>query len=249
MKASKTGIIGNLYKGISQIETLARDKLGRVDYHPNGIILHDRKVIYFPIPKVACSSLKYVCAELLNIDTSLTPNRIHDIEFPTVTSSELLKFDDYWKFCFVRNPWDRVVSCFKEKIKEDENFTGNTNSFVNGVHKGLLEYGIFKAKMTFEEFAIAVASIPDSKSDPHFRSQHTFITNNKGKLLVDFIGKFERLSEDWPDLCDRLGVTNISLPHSNKTKHDSYRKYYTDNLSKIVAKRFSKDIAMFEYEF
>jgi chondroitin 4-sulfotransferase 11 len=245
---SKIGILGDLSKKVSRLKTMAKHKLVGFDYQPNGIILHPYQAIYIPVPKVACSSLKRVCARLLDIDTS-SVNGTHSIVFPIVKGAEISQFNNYWKFCFVRNPWDRMLSCFTEKIKEDENFSEPTNSFVNGVHKGLLKYGIFKANMSFEDFLMAIASIPDPKADTHFRSQYTFVTNLKGQLMVDFIGKFENLNEDWSEICDRLKVTDGSLPHYNKTKHNNYREYYTDSLIKIVEQRFAKDIAMFDYKF
>ncbi|MEO1350630.1 MAG: sulfotransferase family 2 domain-containing protein [Cyanobacteria bacterium J06635_15] len=207
------------------------------------------KALYIPIPKVACSSVKRAIANLLTIEIPLDGADIHRANFPVVDRSELHKYDNYWKFCFVRNPWDRLVSCYSEKIKPDKNFFGTTNSFSHGVHKGLLKYGVFEANMPFDEFLKAVSSIPDHEADQHFRSQHTFLTDKNGNLITDFIGRFESISQDFNEVFSKLGEPEIELPKSNKTHHQEYRQHYTDDLLSIFEKRYSKDIELFGYHF
>lgn len=252
MNANKTTFIDRIPSQIRSLKSLVKNKLARVEPDFSGIVLPKYKAIYVPIPKVACSSLKKVFAELLNINVSSQSHGFDDVhraKFRYVKGNQIIEYKDYWKFALVRNPFDRIVSCYKEKIKDDENFSGTTNSFVNGVHKGLLKYGVFKAKMTFEEFVNAVAEISDAEADPHFKSEYTFIADKKGELLVNFVGKLENFQEDFDSVCKNLEIENITIPHLNKTAHKNYRNYYTDELKNIVAKRYSKDIEMFEYNF
>lgn len=210
------------------------------------IALHQWKTIYFDIPKVASSSLKKVCADLLEIEI-LPGKTTHSVKYPQIKAQELEKYKDYYKFCFVRNPWDRLVSCYNEKIKKDSNY--NQYGYINGLHPQFLKYGTFKAGMSFEEFVNAVLEIPDSQADGHFRSQHTFVADNKGKLLVDFVGKFESLNEDFRYVCEKNNISGVTLPHILKMPHKNYKEYYTDNLKKLVKKRYAKDIKLFKYEF
>jgi len=68
-------------------------------------------------------------------------------------------------------------------------------------------------------------------------------------VLADFIGKFERLEEDWALVAQKLGITEI-LPHRRanpRTRH--YTEYYTARTKNIIATKFKVDVDRFGYEF
>jgi hypothetical protein len=253
MKNSQITIVDRLLKNVNQAKKKIQQKFAKVDYPSSAIVLEKYKTLYFPIPKVACTSLKKLCADLLEMDISPDINVgtfVHShATFPVVPKKNINNYSDYYKFAFVRNPWDRLVSCYLDKIKENADV--NPPTFINGVHKGLLKYSVFKAGMPFEEFVEASIEIPDINADTHFRSQYTFITDNNGKLLIDFLGKFENLNEDFLKLCEKLELTNITLPSLNSRikNSKSYRDYYTQDLKNKVKKRYSKDIELFKYDF
>lgn len=211
------------------------------------VLLKKHRAIYFPIPKVACTSILKVCANLLNF--KMHPElSVHDMYFPAIQDlSKIDNYNDYFKFAFVRNPWDRLVSCYSNKIRADSNF--NNQWFQNGVSRGLLKYNLFRAGMSFEEFANIVIDIPDDKAEKHFKSQYTFLTNGEDKLLIDFVGKFENLNEDLNRVCQQLNIDSIGLPHLQKSSRKDYRSYYSADLKDKVAARFDRDILIFEYEF
>lgn len=220
------------------------------------IALHDYHIIYFPIPKVACSSLKSVCVDLLNMELpedTWKADVFHSSKYDhlinksrvIVKRSRLSELAGYWRFAFVRNPWDRLVSCYSEKIRDD----GDPENFVRGVSKVLIPYGVFKSGMSFSEFARAVAEIPDRQSDPHLRSQHTFIYDKRRKQLeVDFVGRFETLGKDFEELSKRVKVS-VALPHMLASKRKNYTQYYDSKLIEIVGERYQKDIQLFSYGF
>ena len=95
------------------------------------VLLQKYKAIYFPIPKVACTSILNMCTELLGIGGQ--PNlSVHDIYLPGVRDLEgIYSYKAYFKFAFVRNPWDRMVSCYSNKVRQDPSI--NNQWFKDGI--------------------------------------------------------------------------------------------------------------------
>lgn len=138
----------------------------------------------------------------------------------------------YFKFTFVRNPWDRLVSTFFDKTKH-----------VIGTQWELPQYAKYE-HYTFKEF---VRDLSDQiLSERHVRTQISLLGSMKN---VDFIGKFESLQEDFERVCSRIGISCEELPHHNKMKHKSYWEYYDDETRALVSRMYKQDIDCFEYQF
>ncbi len=104
--------------------------------------------------------------------------------------------------------------------------------------------------MSFADFGAVVAVIRAEDADGHFRSQHTFVTDEEGKIGVDFLGRFERLAEDFRLVQERIGLPHHVLPWLQKARNAvRYTDFYTHETQQIAAERFWQDIAMFGYEF
>ena len=76
-----------------------------------------------------------------------------------------------------------------------------------------------------------------------------YISDNEGNILVDFIGRFENINDDFEIIKSKIGITNIKLEHLNKFEHRNYREYYSDNDIEKVYKMYEHDIKYFNYEF
>lgn len=151
--------------------------------------------------------------------------------FPDHISSSELKaklapkyFDNYFKFSFVRNPWDWQVSLyhFARQLKSHHQ------------HEMTL-------KMSFEEYINWRVT-----QDKHLQKE--FMYDNAGHCLVDYIGKIETIETDFKNITQTLGI-DASLAHSNKSKHKPYQEYYTPETRQIIAEHFAEDIELFGYEF
>ena len=67
-------------------------------------------------------------------------------------------------------------------------------------------------------------------------------------MLVDFVGRYENLDDDFHAVCNMIGIS-APLPHLNRSTHAEYRCYYSDQLARKIASRYSEDIDLFRYEF
>lgn len=215
------------------------------------IISHKRKYIYVYVPKVACTTIREMLAKIDCI--KYYPNwtqkngRVLKTKFKRVRIDGISRHPDYYSFMFVRNPWDRLVSCYKEKVVRVRTLP-NSPWVINGVYRPFQDmYNNDFRTMTFTQFVSMVSKVPDAKSNGHFRSQYKFI----GKYLtkLNFVGRFERFSEDLAVVKESLGIT-YKQKHLWKSKDRTpYQEYYTEKTKRMVAKRFSVDVELFNYKF
>ena len=133
-------------------------------------------------------------------------------------------FQKLFKFSFVRNPWDLLVSLY--------NFIPTRPN-----HR----YRKRVAGMSFATFVEEWTTRPELRQVPR-------VCDRQGTSLMDFVGFFETLSQDFATVCDRIGVA-APLPRRNRSKHSDYRLFYTDDLRELVARRLADDIEFFGYDF
>lgn len=216
------------------------------------ILLESYRAVYVEIPKVACTSIKVALASLVGVDLDETAGNPHEARWPrppAEPTGDGPLFPGLFAFAFVRNPWDRLVSCYRDKIGgEVDGYTYFT--IRPGVANCLARFDAFVAGMSFGDFVRAVASIPDDDADAHFRSQHTFITDDHGRIAVDFVGRYEQLAEDFRRVEERIGLPPIDLPRLQAARAPrSYPAFYTADSRQIVAQRYARDLELFGYAF
>jgi len=173
---------------------------------------------------------------------------IYIYPYPFAEKEELNgQYVDYLRFGFVCNPWDRLFSCFKDKIQPAD---FDNEEYIKGAARPLHHCStLFDGGMSFDEFVDVVYSIPDAKAEHHFSSQLFQMTDSLGNLLVNYLGRFEQINEGLKEITQKKGIPFVNFPHLHKTKRKSYHEYYTDELIEKVRKRFSADIDFFSCEF
>ncbi len=105
-------------------------------------------------------------------------------------------------------------------------------------------------EMTFEQFVdwIEYSSATCVHSSPH-RYQLDWFVDPNGNMLADFIGKFERLDEDWGLVAQKLSLSE-KLPHRRANPRERhYTEYYNSRTRDVIANKFRVDIERFGYEF
>ena len=215
----------------------------------HSILLEPYGAVYIDIAKVASSSIKAMLASVLGLEGA--DGNPHEIEFPKPKAIDGLgdrMYPGFFTFAFVRNPWDRLVSCYRDKILgEVAGFTGFAES---GVAHCLARFDEFSANMSFDDFARAVASIPDDEADEHFRSQSDYVINSSGCVAVDFLGRYEALGDDFAHVVCEIGLpADTQLPNLQIAPKRSYASFYTSETRGIVKARYINDVELFRYEF
>lgn len=162
-------------------------------------------------------------------------------------------WDHTFKFCFVRNPWDRYVSNWHWLTR-----TGQRTGWTDRGWKGK------DGEITFEDFVHQIGAayempIRGYQHDKwHMRNQIEHITDPSGKIMVDYVGRVENVEKDFAYVCEKMGYSQLELPHINyagyhagekNTPQPHYSIHYTPQLRDLVAQRSAVDIEAFNYEF
>jgi hypothetical protein len=133
-------------------------------------------------------------------------------------------YDGLFKFAFVRNPWDRLVSRYAHLLRSTDR---RRHGFISGLEK-------------FEDFL--------KWEIQRGSAQYPYVSDEQGRQIVDFIGHYEQLAEDFAKVRARLKI-EAELPHANVSEHRDYRSYYTPETRDYVGREFRRDIEMFGYDF
>jgi hypothetical protein len=192
-----------------------------------------------------------------NSDPRLGPPRLAHLKAHEYTLYNYLtreQFNSYFKFSFVRNPWDRMISIYK--------------------HSG------YSKRCGFKEYIFG------DFMKMHWKHRHWFVGQQAGFLydenggkLVDYVGRFENLQEDFDHVCKQIGIPLATVPHANKSKNETtssgqitgqgaeqsrqesgmqgvdipyyrtYMEYYDSESKEFVAELYKQDIELFGYKF
>jgi hypothetical protein len=147
------------------------------------------------------------------------------------------RYSDFFTFTIVRNPWDRLYSAYKFLQK------GGIN-----IHdKNAFETHLSTYK-DFEDFVLKGLNEKIIWEIMHLIPQYEFVCDKNGKIIVDYVGKFENLKESADEINDILKL-DFELKHHNKTDNKDYKDIYTTEMIEKVHQIYQKDIDIFEYSF
>ena len=133
-------------------------------------------------------------------------------------------FNEFFKFAFVRNPWDWQVSLYSFMRQTPSHFQHDLIS-----------------PMTFDKYI-------EWRVTEDRRLQKEFVVDGNGQQIVDFIGRYERLSQDFQHVCNVLEL-DTTLPHKNPSSRRDYRIYYSEKSRRLVEEHFKEDLDFFGYTF
>lgn len=191
---------------------------------------HAEGVIFIHVPKAAGTSISY---------------SLYGRSLGHIKASDILKYasrdtQKLYKFSFVRNPWDRAVSAYHFAKRGGTSDAGMTKP---KKYQGA-EFSTFEC---FVRDWLVKQNLSDL--DPVFRCQSEYLYDSKGRLLVDYLGHVESISDDIETIAKEQHL-NINLKVMNRSERGDYRDYYsTDELVDIVGSIYKEDVNNFGYRF
>ncbi len=214
------------------------------------MISHEHKGIFIHIPKTGGTSVEKLLGcknrreEIFGRDENLWLPLQHAsasqlIEYNLVSQAD---FENYFKFAFVRNPFDLVVSEWKWRIKKQIFSPFSRYRWVNISLKQFIKYYISNKFENFQNNLGLVIKL-------HLTPQYNFIHDRDGNNLIDFVARFENFDEDLKYISKKLGLNITNIPHIYKTKRKHYSHYYDEETIELVKKIYAIDLEYFNYSF
>ena len=171
--------------------------------------------------------------------SSLTGHRL-GLKFPRhahiIAAREMLPapyFDSLYKFAFVRNPWDLQVSSFYHIKRERPEAMAGIDDF-----NDFMRYK-FDADRPYQYHI-----------DTSLSLQSDYLVDLHGKLLTDFLGRYESLEDDFNRVVSHLNLPVKPLPHRRRAEdRKNYQGYYAADVVDLVTNHFATDIENLDYRF
>ena len=189
--------------GTHSVRRALREHMSRHDLEQVGLFVQRQ----FPIPELARIGHGHI--SLAQLRPHMKPE----------------DFTAFFKFAFVRNPFDRFVSYASFITREVGHFDRDPQKTMR----------YFLANPPMDHIL--------------FRPQHEFVTDERGELLTDYVGRVEQMQQCYDEICARIGIPSATLDQVNSSRRGSYRDYYDQGLIDGVAKLYARDLELFGYEF
>ena len=212
-----------------------------------GMICRKRRIIFIHIPKTGGTSVenlfwpvdkyqrternlwmgfkrpmfnKYQTGGLQHLTASLVQREVGSRMFAKC-----------FKFAFVRNPWDKVISQYLSMYKR----------------KDLRDFIGMDSESSLKEYLHCISKT----SHVQWQEQYKFIDDDDGWNLIDWVGRFEEISADIDIIRTFLGFDKCEkLPHANKSSSRiHYSNYYDSESKEVVGQMYAKDISRFGYVY
>ena len=206
------------------------------------IISHRHKFIFFAVPKTATHTIREALRQhtgpndweqqVLFGKEYLPIPELARLQHGHISAQEIRPhleagiWSSYFKFAFVRNPFDRFVSSCFFLNRADPNFEGTAVAFM----KERLQRPRFQQRVLV-------------------RPQYQQLCTAEGDIALDYVGRYEDLQVSYDTICEKIGVSKSELGKNNSSKHSGYTKYYDDDLRQQVADFYKDDLQFFSYDF
>tara|TARA_Y100001938_G_C8076340_1_gene426335 strand:- start:492 stop:1082 length:591 start_codon:yes stop_codon:yes gene_type:complete len=196
------------------------------------MISHDLKCVFIHIPKCAGTSV-YKSLKLDFLGSGHAPASKH---------FDFLQ-QGYFSFSFVRNPWDRISSCYRyfQSLKPGVRWY-RANQTISDLANSVSFNEFVNYVLDFQKMMIREKG--SVRSGIHFQPFSYFLDTS-----IDFVGKVEDINHDYMSIRSRLNLPLKQIPKINSTKNQDYKELYNEETRNIVYNIYKEDIEKYNYEF
>ncbi len=209
---------------------------------PAMIVSHLHRYIFVAMPKTGTHSVRQALREHLGPDDIEQVGLFVNKRFPFADLAEIRHghlsiaqvrpylgetvVDEYFKFSFVRNPFDRFVSYCSFMTRQQGTFDRDP--------QGTMRKILFDLR---------------PMDHVHFQTQASLLADDHDRLAVDFIGRVETMQASYDAVCERIGIPGRALDKVNSSRRGDYRQYYDQALIDGVSTLYRRDLELFDYSF
>ncbi|MBM9514820.1 sulfotransferase family 2 domain-containing protein [Desulfogranum marinum] len=138
------------------------------------------------------------------------------------------QYENYFKFTFVRNPWARAYSWYKNVMRDH----------------------LHLKKMRISNEISLYDFLERFKNKTALRAQTFWIKNSNGDIPLDYIGRFENLDNDFEKICNLMKIEPLKLPHELKgAANSSHQDAYDSKTIDLISSIYREEIELFGYSF
>lgn len=206
------------------------------------IVSHSHRFIFAAIPKTGTHSVRHALREHMGDEDIEQVGLFVDKRFPFEDLAAIRHghlglaqvrpflgeevFASYFKFAFVRNPFDRFVSYCAFMTRANGSFDRDPRLVMRHI-------------------------LYESRPMQHilFQPQHALLVDADGTLLSDHVGRVEEMQASYDAICARIGIPTRTLEQVNSTRRGDYRQYYDQQLIDGVSDLYRRDLDLFGYGF
>ncbi|KAL0849548.1 hypothetical protein ABMA28_013814 [Loxostege sticticalis] len=229
------------------------------------------KLLYCYVPKVACTNWKRILmiltgkwndTDVLSIPAYLahSPGMFRNLSSVPRPERDYM-LDSYHKMIIVRNPFERLLSAYRNKLEGE---TQSAKYFQDRVGRRIIK--AFRENpsneslelghdVTFREFALFLTNKSEEMADVTNNEHWQPITSLCHPCLIKYslVGKYETLLEDSLLTLHTINASNIQFPRLTRTSGTSEKLYrYFSQLELPLIRKLYKlywhDYAIFNYD-
>lgn len=225
----------------------------------NSRVSIEHRYVCMTVPKVACTTVKLTLHEWEGLPPAADWGQVHDQDAPRLSSfstseaAEMLTSPDWLRFAFVRDPYDRLFSAWKQKIGNtwDTQYAGLRDQIraADGYPSRPGRPAPFVAFRDFARF-VAESGDPGVVFDGHWDLQTNVLLHDL--IAYDVIGRFETFVEDFTAVLRHLDapehVIAMARQVTNQTAKVPLSAAYDRELAALVHRKYEADFAAFGYD-
>lgn len=169
-------------------------------------------------------------------------------------------WEECFKFTFVRNPYDWLVSqwFYNFQFRKNPRFLDDPGqwlrrryhpylSIMGRSHRelcGVRKFTVEDIDFIYRYLALNYRSLPYRPG----KLQISYVLDADDNMIIDYIGRFESLEQDFRNIVDKIGLRDVTLPKVNVSKHRGYEEYYTEESARRVYELWQPDFDVLGYD-